>query len=82
MTARAVHRSTLALVSQALLNVVERLAVEFPDAPPPAVYDKVGDARATSARYLPDVAAYSNELERHARVALELEYGRRCALSG
>jgi hypothetical protein len=52
---------------------VDTLAAEFPAAPLVEIYDKVGDARATSAKYLPNVAAYGAALERHARVELELK---------
>jgi hypothetical protein len=59
------------MVSRALLDVVETLAAEFPAVPLRVIYDKVGDARPISARYLPNVFAYSKALEGEARVALE-----------
>jgi hypothetical protein len=81
MASRSVPRSTRAMISRALLNVVETIAADFPDVPLPVVYDKVGDARAMSAKYLPDVAGYRDALECHALAEFEREYGRRVAVS-
>jgi hypothetical protein len=61
-------------VSRALLSVVDLLAREFPDIALPTIYEKVGEAREIAARHLPDVIAYSREIEREARARLILDY--------
>jgi hypothetical protein len=56
--------------SHALLEVVDRLAAEFPHVPHVVVYETVGEVRPIAARRLPDVIAYRDSLEREGRLVL------------
>lgn len=70
MSARTEAVYPLMQTSHALLEVVDRLAAEFPHVPHVTVYETVGSVRPIAARKLPDVAAYRDTLEREGRLVL------------
>jgi hypothetical protein len=65
----------LVVVNRALLDLVDRFHSEFPELPLLVVYERVADARAVATRHLPNVAAFSDAVERQARTQL-------CAMAG
>jgi hypothetical protein len=54
----------LVVVNRALLDLVDRFHSEFPELPLLVVYERVADARAVATRHLPNVAAFSDAVER------------------
>jgi hypothetical protein len=70
MTRRGKSLSRLVVVNRALLDVVDRLQAEFPEVPLLVVYGGVTDARALATRHLPNVAAFSDAVERRTRTQL------------
>jgi hypothetical protein len=70
MIQRLPAKSLYRLVNRTQLDVVERLHTQFPETPWHVIYEKVNEARVTAAKLLPDLTAYADTLEQHARALL------------
>ncbi len=67
MIRRVPMQSLYRLVHQRQLDVIQRLADQFPDLPWQIIYERVSEARVPAAKRLPDLTAYADALEEHAR---------------
>jgi hypothetical protein len=70
MIQRATAKSLYRMINRTQLDVVERLQTQFPEEPWHIIYEKVDQARVTAAKDLPDLAAYAEALEQHARASV------------
>jgi hypothetical protein len=67
MSRRLPMQSRYRLMHQCQRGVAKRLADQFPDLPWQIIYERVSEARVPAARRLPDLTAYADALEEHAR---------------
>lgn len=61
-----------ARLSNALIEVSDRLATDFPEVSMATIYEIVGESREVADRALPRISTYTLELEREARIRLAL----------